>query len=377
MNKRQKIEDRRSNLTHSMANSESTLLYIPDISGYTDFVNNTEISHSRHIISELLEIIIDSDKLSMNVSEIEGDAVLFYKEDVPSVSDLIEQCKHTFINFHNHLRRYDTERICRCGACETATQLSLKFIIHQGDVEKISIKDHQKLHGSNVILAHKLLKNSIPDNEYILITDEFELSHSSIETNKNEWVSIKRGSDTYKNLGKFDYSYIPVKSLLKELIEPSQISFPGLSSDSITITETIHAPLDLIYENFTNLDKRMEWNEDIKEIILHGKSLNKTGSLHTCLVGPYSLDVESIGRMENKDQIVYGERLNEFKGLRDIISIYTFEKKGDQTLVKVEVEFKIKSWSGKLMKPMLRKMLRKRTENGLKKLKTHSEENAA
>ena len=360
-----------------MTNSKSTLIYIPDISGFTEFVNKTEIDHSRHIITELLELIIDSNKIGMSVSEIEGDAVLFYKEDIPTVSDLIEQCKHTFINFHNHLRRYDTERICRCGACETATQLSLKFIIHQGDVGKIIIKDHKKLHGSDVILAHKLLKNSIPDNEYILITDEFELSNTSIETDKKEWISIKRGNDTYKDLGKFDYSYIPIKALLNELIESSQITFPGLSPDPISIEKTISAPLDLIYQNFTTLDQRMEWNEDIKEIILHGKSLNKTGSLHTCLVGPYSLDIEAIGRMENKDQIVYGERLNEFKGLRDIISIYNFEKKGDQTLIKAEVEFKIKSWSGKLMKPVFRKMLKKRTEDGLKKLKIISEENAA
>ncbi|MCK5701176.1 MAG: DUF2652 domain-containing protein [Cyclobacteriaceae bacterium] len=88
-----------------MANSKSTLLYIPDISGFTDFVNKTEISHSRHIISELLEIIIDSDKFGMSVSEIEGDAVLFFKEDIPSVSDLIEQCQLTFKNFHTHLQR--------------------------------------------------------------------------------------------------------------------------------------------------------------------------------------------------------------------------------------------------------------------------------
>ena len=351
-----------------MTNSKSTLLYIPDISGFTNFVNKTEISHSRHIISELLEIIIDSDKFGMSVSEIEGDAILFFKEDIPSISDLVEQCQHTFINFHNHLRRYDTERICRCGACETATQLSLKFIIHKGEVEKISIKDHQKLYGSDVILAHMLLKNSIPENEYILITDHDELDRISIEIDKKEWLSIKRGSDTYKNFGKFDYSYIPIKNLLKEVVEPSQISFPELSFDKIIFENTIDAPVDLIYENFTNLDKRMEWNKDIKEIILHGNSLNKIGSSHTCLVGSDSLDIESIGRIENKDQIVYGERTNKFRGLRDIIKIYSFEKEGDKTILKVEVDYKLESWFGKFMRPMVRKMLKKHTLDGLKKL---------
>lgn len=120
----------------------------------------------------------------------------------------------------------------------------------------------------------------------------------------------------------------------------------------------------------------MEWNEDIKEIILHGKSLNKSGALHTCLVGSNSLDFESIGRLEDQDKIIYGERLNEFKGLKDIISIYTFEKKGDNTSVKIELDYKIKSWLGKLMKRVIHKMLKKQSASALKKLKEVSEKDA-
>ncbi len=30
-----------------------TLLFLPDISGYTAFVQTTEISHSQHVIAEL------------------------------------------------------------------------------------------------------------------------------------------------------------------------------------------------------------------------------------------------------------------------------------------------------------------------------------
>ncbi len=356
-----------------MTDLKSTLLFIPDISGFTDFVNKTEINHSRHIIAELLELIINSDKTGMSVSEIEGDAVLFFKDEVPSVSDLLEQCRFTFENFHSHLVRYETERICRCGACETASQLSLKFIIHKGDVQKINIKDHQKLHGPDVILAHKFLKNSIPENEYILISDPFEPDLKTIEADRKEGLTIRKANNTYDNIGSIDYSYIPIKNLFTKPTEPSITSFPGLSPDTINTEITIGAPVDRIYDNFTNFDKRMEWNEEIKEIILHGKSLNKTGSMHTCLVGPYSLDIESIGRLEDKGKIVYGERLNKFKGLRVIISIYTFEKKGNQTFVKVEVDYKIKSWFGKIMKPLIRKMLFKQTEDGLKNLKKVSE----
>ena len=114
-----------------MSETNSTLLFISDISGFTDFVNTTEINHSRHIISELLEIIIDSDQLDMKVSEIEGDAVLCYRDSVPATDELIGQCEVTFKSFHSHLKRYDTERICRCGACKTASNLSLKYCTYR------------------------------------------------------------------------------------------------------------------------------------------------------------------------------------------------------------------------------------------------------
>ena len=35
------------------------LLFIPDISGFTKFVGENEIQHSRHIIEELQEVLID------------------------------------------------------------------------------------------------------------------------------------------------------------------------------------------------------------------------------------------------------------------------------------------------------------------------------
>jgi hypothetical protein len=68
-----------------MTGSNSTLIFIPDISGFTDFVHRTEIKHSRHFIFELLEIIISRDQLGMQDSEIEGDAFLCYKDSISAI----------------------------------------------------------------------------------------------------------------------------------------------------------------------------------------------------------------------------------------------------------------------------------------------------
>ena len=53
------------------------LLFIPDISGFTRFINQTDIEHSRLIIQELLEVLINANQIGLEVSEIEGDAILF------------------------------------------------------------------------------------------------------------------------------------------------------------------------------------------------------------------------------------------------------------------------------------------------------------
>ena len=39
--------------------TDKKLLFIPDISGFTQFITSTEISHSHHIITELINLIID------------------------------------------------------------------------------------------------------------------------------------------------------------------------------------------------------------------------------------------------------------------------------------------------------------------------------
>ncbi|MEP6596181.1 MAG: hypothetical protein ABJA71_09540 [Ginsengibacter sp.] len=46
------------------------LLFIPDISGFTRFVNEVEIEHSRFIIQQLLEVLIKANDLGLEISEI-------------------------------------------------------------------------------------------------------------------------------------------------------------------------------------------------------------------------------------------------------------------------------------------------------------------
>jgi hypothetical protein len=141
---------------------QPTLLFIPDISGFTNFVNANEIQHSRHIIEELLEVLIDANEMDLQISEIEGDAILFYRQGAqPTAAEILAQVQRMYVRFHAHLRKYDTHRICQCGACSTASGLALKFVLHYGDLATKRVKEFSKLFGKDLIVAHRLMKNDI------------------------------------------------------------------------------------------------------------------------------------------------------------------------------------------------------------------------
>src|SRR5215471_3202186 len=118
------------------------LIFIPDISGFTRFVNEVEIDHSRHIIQELLEVIINSNQIDLEISEIEGDAILFYKYgEMPDLPTIYNQVEKMFCAFHKHLITYDHRRFCQCKACAGAVNLTLKVITHYGEFTGYNVKN--------------------------------------------------------------------------------------------------------------------------------------------------------------------------------------------------------------------------------------------
>ena len=124
------------------------LLFIPDISGFTRFVNETDIDHSRLIIQELLELLINSNQLGLTVSEVEGDAILFYKfGEAPTAAELYKQVEKMFCEFHKALIDYDQRKFCQCKACVSASGLTLKIITHYGEFTGYNVKNFSKLIG--------------------------------------------------------------------------------------------------------------------------------------------------------------------------------------------------------------------------------------
>jgi hypothetical protein len=61
--------------------------------------------------------------------------------------------------------------LCPCAVCQHMHELKLKVIVHSGEALFHSIGDFADVSGVDVILVHRLLKNSIGADEYILMTE--------------------------------------------------------------------------------------------------------------------------------------------------------------------------------------------------------------
>jgi len=264
-----------------------TLLFIPDISGFTQFVRVTEITHSRHVIEELLEALIDANELGLSVSEVEGDAILFYREGpAPTAAELLAQIQRMYVRFHALLRRYDTHRICQCGACSAASGLTLKFIAHYGEVGTNQVKTHSKLFGRDVIVAHRLLKNQVPHGEYVLLTHDLVNACATwVDIRQAAWADPEEGAEQYDS-GPVEYCHIPLQALRAQVPEPTveDFSLPGATERVATHDTVIEAPIDLVFDVVADLSARHHWMVGLKDSDRLNHKIPQHGATHRCVI---------------------------------------------------------------------------------------------
>ena len=155
-----------------------TYLVIPDISGYTRFLslNRFSIGHAQHIISKLLGAVIESATPQLAPAKIEGDAILFYGFTDQAGKLVGADLGTTVVNllsaFYNKREELQQSNICPCAACKRIAELDLKVVVHRGPVLRYRLGGFPELSGVPVIAIHRLLKNSVGLQRYVMVTEE-------------------------------------------------------------------------------------------------------------------------------------------------------------------------------------------------------------
>ncbi len=285
-----------------------SLLFIPDISGYTKFIQTTEVEHSQHVISELLEVLIEANSQDLKLAEIEGDALFFYKEgEIPSQENLLAQIEQMFVAFYSHLKMLEKNRICPCNACATAPNLQLKIVAHSGELQHIEVHGNRKPFGEQVIEAHRLLKNSVASDNYVLISRDLA---TAIELSKyyySKAFRFEQGKDTYD--GKevnYIYSIIDTAKLtLKPFSNPKKVALSF--APQVVLHKNFEVSAEILIEYITNYSHRHHWVKDAEEFKYNEHEVTRLGTEHVCVVNGKHLDFITITKKVQAGQLIYGE----------------------------------------------------------------------
>jgi Protein of unknown function (DUF2652) len=173
----QTLPTHRQQWDHADMSVGRALLVIADIGGYTPFMrlHRTSLAHAQDVVARLLEAMIDAAP-ALTLLEVEGDAAFLYAwtaegQEASTIRVAVDQMVAMHRAFHGCQRHIDVLNTCRCEGCRQAGRLRVKFVAHLGDVAVQRVKHSSKLAGLDVILVHRMLKNSVPIPEYLLLSE--------------------------------------------------------------------------------------------------------------------------------------------------------------------------------------------------------------
>jgi hypothetical protein len=184
---------------------EPVLLIIADIGGYTRYMtaNAKTSAHSQTIITELITALIRRADAPLEIAKLEGDAVFLFCRQPPDTLRWMETRAHVsarlvdfFQLFREKLHELSRSNHCTCHACAHIEKLRLKIVVHCGEALFHRVAHFEELAGVDVIIVHRLLKNSVKAAQYLLLTEA-----AMRELQFPETMTFQPGRETYEDIG--------------------------------------------------------------------------------------------------------------------------------------------------------------------------------
>jgi hypothetical protein len=232
-------------------------LLLADISGYTKFLTGTELEHAQAIIHELTMLVRERLAPPMQFVKVEGDAVFCYADgaafrDGERFIELIEVC---YFDFSNRLLNMARNTTCPCSACAAIGSLDLKFVCHYGTFVIDTEAGGVDLAGSDVILVHRLLKNTVSEcvgvNAYALLTGAC-LQHLP------ETLDLPRHEEQYESFGVTTCGVHDLKPVIAAM-QDARRNYIGSEDADLVLSVEVPIPPVAAWKYWVDPVERQRW----------------------------------------------------------------------------------------------------------------------
>jgi|GEM_PF-578954 len=318
------------------------LLFIPDISGFTRFIQESGSPLAPQLIADLLEILIEANMLGMEVSEIQGDAILFYRlGPPPGIQELVTQCRRIFLDFQNYVRLVERDMDSALSAALRSHDLTIKIIVHYGRVSVAQIRQFTKLMGRDVIVVHRLLKNNITGSEYILLSDGYLSTQTPTDVARGfSWTRLLRGTCFYDHLGEICYRYAylsPLRLLLNGAQNGGQTQ--GSQRNAIKVQRAIQVPTAYALRVISNFRLRPHWMPGVRAVQYDVTKTGRLGTSYKVQLNRGQIDFQTVQYFADEARIEYVEKISLFRLFPNSMLFYFIEAVSDEACL-VTLEFR-------------------------------------
>lgn len=267
-----------------MQNTYHGYLLIADITGYTQYLSESELEHAQDSLTAILKLLVDHTRSPLIISRLAGDAVISYglESDFFLGQTFLEKIEDIYITFRKAIDRMVLNTSCPCNACANISNLDLKFFIHYGSFGIQHISDHDELVGSDINLLHRLLKNSVTERTgtraYALFT-EAAIQHLEIEELK---ASMIPHEEAYEHLGLIQLFVQDMHQVWEEKRSQAGVAFPYDRLLDQAAVE-VHMPREKLWDYLIQPEYRTTlFGSDLVEITGRSDGRMGPGSIYQC-----------------------------------------------------------------------------------------------
>ncbi|HJR91087.1 MAG TPA: DUF2652 domain-containing protein [Acidimicrobiia bacterium] len=262
--------------------TERACLVIADISGYTRYLAEVELDHAQDVLADLITTVVKSFRPRFRLAKLEGDAAFVYAPvgsiDGSILMDKIEGC---YFDFRQRLLSIRQASVCECQACLLIPTLNLKMVAHHGDVAIQSMAGSAELVGTDVVLAHRLLKNSIENSAYALFTDTC-IEATGLDP---EALGMARHRELYEHVGEVGGWVHDLEKAWREMRERRRV-YVSESEATLTYSEFYAVPPELVWEYVSVPTLRAKWGAGLERVEqLDPGGRRRPGTVNHCMHG--------------------------------------------------------------------------------------------
>ncbi len=258
--------------------AQPTCFVIADISGYTSYLAGVELDHAQDILADLIGMVVTSLRPTFRLAKLEGDAAFMFtpaeRIDGTLLLDTIERC---YFGFRRRRRDVRQATSCECNACVRIPDLNLKFVIHHGAALRQKVAGRDELLGSDVIVAHRLLKNDVVDTlhmpAYALI------SQACMDATEIDPVALGMTaiSETYEVIGEVRAWAHDLEARWQEEERRGRVRV-ALEDTVYSVTIPTSAPPQIVWEYVTQPGRRKAWQAGVTDVVVFDAKGGRRGA---------------------------------------------------------------------------------------------------